>query len=210
MIYEIDLLEDEKLLFLQDKLKDLEYVDGNVSNPSPVKRNKMCFDGELYKKLNYAYSKILNQKIIHTFNVKRTSQLYFVEYNEGAKYGYHFDNNPIGGVFTHYSLTCFLNNPSEYEGGELVIKVGTKELEYKLDAGKALIYPTGLWHKVNQVKSGSRKVFVCWIESIIHDSFMRNYLAEFSDFIKNSDLDNKTLETLEHFRMNLIREYGKI
>ena len=41
MIYEIDLLQNEQLLFLQDKLKDLEYVDGNVSNPSPVKRNKI-------------------------------------------------------------------------------------------------------------------------------------------------------------------------
>ena len=62
MIYEIDLLQNEQLLFLQDKLKDLEYVDGNVSNPSPVKRNKICFDGGLYKRLNYEYSKILNQK----------------------------------------------------------------------------------------------------------------------------------------------------
>lgn len=210
MIYEIDLLQDEELLFLQDKIKDLEYVDGNLSNPSSVKRNKMCYDGELYKKLNYTYSKILNKKIIHTFNVRRTSQLYFAEYNEGARYGYHIDDNPIGGVFTHYSLTCFLSNPSEYEGGELTIKIGDRELEYKLEAGKALIYPTGLWHKVNEIKSGSRKVFVCWIESIIQDSFMRNYLAEFGNFIKECDADNQTLEKLEHFRMNLIREYGKI
>lgn len=210
MIYEIDLLENEQLLFLQDKLKDLEYVDGNLSNPSSVKRNKMCYDGELYKKLNYTYSKILNKKIIHTFNVRRTSQLYFAEYNEGARYGYHIDDTPIGGVFTHYSLTCFLSNPSEYEGGELVIKIGNKELEYKLEAGKALIYPTGLWHKVNEIKSGSRKVFVCWIESIIQDGFMRNYLAEFGNFIKDCDAGDETLEKLEHFRMNLIREYGKI
>lgn len=210
MIYEIDLLQDEQLLFLQDQIKDLEYVDGNVSNPSPVKRNKICCDGGLYKKLNYQYSRILNQKIYKIFNVRRTSQLYFAEYNEGAKYGYHIDDTPIGGVFTHYSLTCFLNNPSDYDGGELVIKVGDRELEYKLEAGKALIYPTGLWHKVNEVKSGSRKVFVCWIESIIQDTFMRNHLAEFGKFIADADVDKNTLENLEHFRMNLIREYGRI
>jgi PKHD-type hydroxylase len=210
MIYEIDLLQNEQLLFLQDKLKDLEYVDGNVSNPSPVKRNKICFDGGLYKRLNYEYSKILNQKIYKIFNVRRTSQLYFAEYNEGAKYGYHIDDIPVGGVFAHYSLTCFLNDPSQYEGGELVIKIGGKEIEYKLEAGKAVIYPTGLWHKVNEVKSGSRKVFVCWIESIIHNSFIRNYLAEFGNFIRDIDTNDDTLEKLEHFRMNLIREYGRI
>ena len=211
MIYEIDLLQDEQLLFLQDKIKDLEYVDGNLSNPSSVKRNKMCYDGDLYKKLNYQYLRILNYKIYKIFNVRRTSQLYFAEYNEGARYGYHIDDTPIAGVNTHYSLTCFLNNPSEYVGGELVIKVGNREIEYKLDAGKALIYPTGLWHKVNKIESGSRKVFVCWIETIIQNSFMRNYLAEYANFLLNDcdGIEHDILEKLEHFRMNLIREYGR-
>lgn len=210
MIYEIDLLENEELLFLQDKIKDLDYVDGNVSNPSSVKRNKICFDGNLYKNLNFTYSKLLNQKLFRTFNIRRTSQIYFAEYNDGARYGYHIDDAPIGGVFPHYSLTCFLNDPSEYTGGELVIKIGSSEIEYKLTAGKALVYPTGLWHKVNEVKSGSRKVFVCWIETIIQDSFMRNFLADFGMFIGKSNLDSTTLENLEHYRMNLIREYGRI
>lgn len=212
MIYEIDLLEDEHLLFLQDKIKDLEYVDGNVSNPSQVKRSKLCCDGALYKKLNHTYSSILSNKIYNTFSVRRISQLYFAEYNEGARYGYHIDDNPIGGVHGHYSLTCFLNDPSEYEGGELVIKVGNKEIEYKLQAGKAVIYPTGLWHKVNKVESGSRKVFICWIESYIENSFMRNYLTEFTNILMEDckNLDHETLEKLEYLRMNLIREYGKI
>lgn len=212
MIYEIDLLEGEQLLLLQDKIKDLEYVDGNVSNPSRVKKNKICCDGGLYKKLNYTYSRIINEKIYKIFNIRRISQIYFAEYNEGAKYGYHIDNTPIGGVHGHYSMTCFLNNPDEYEGGELVLKIGNKEIEYKLEAGKAIIYPTGLWHKVNKVKSGSRKVFICWIESTIRNSFIRNHLAEFTYFMLNDckHVGEETFEKLDHLRINLIREYGGI
>ena len=210
MIYEIDLLDGEALLWLQDNLKNLEYVDGNISNPSPKKRCKMACDGKLYEKINQQYSGHINKRIYSIYNIRRTSQLYFLEYNEGAFYDYHIDNIPCGGVFPHYSMTCFLNNPSEYEGGELVLKIGNTEVEYKLEAGKAIMYPTGLWHKVNKVQSGSRKVFVCWAESIVHDTFMRNYLSEFAQYICEADISKEVQEKLDQFRINLLREYGKI
>jgi len=133
----------------------------------------------------------------------------------GMKYDYHIDTHPIGGVNAHYSMTCFLTNPSEYSGGELVLKVGNTEIEYKLPAGKAVIYSTGIKHKVNEVTDGDRKVFVCWMESAIQNSFIRDHLIDYSNLVSNLKIgDDKiengyeVLENLEQLRINLVREYG--
>jgi PKHD-type hydroxylase len=101
---------------------------------------------------------------------KKLSGIKFLEYREGMYYREHNDSYMMGSIRSDFSCTIFLNDSTEYEGGELVLRVGNKEIEYKLDKGKALIYSTGIKHKVNPVLSGDRKVFVCWIESAIKNS----------------------------------------
>jgi PKHD-type hydroxylase len=63
-------------------------------------------------------------------------------------------------VRTDYSCTLFLSDRDECEGGELMINIGDREISYKLNAGEAIIYPTGIPHRVNTVKSGKRRVCV--------------------------------------------------
>lgn len=204
MIYEIDLLNEDDVRFLNFETDSFEYVDGSVSNPSEIKKNLMCYFGNEYQVTSQHLQQIVHKKLYNVYALHKISQMYFLKYNEEHKYGYHLDNFPIGGVHAHYSMTIFLND--DYAGGELVIKVGDVETVHKPKAGKAILYSTGLWHKVNPVTKGTRNVVVCWLESIITDSFMRSWIIDFGRYIEA--IPDNGGEALEHLRLNLLRQYG--
>ena len=214
MIYEIDLLNNEQVLDITTAYNRSKssFVSGSLSNISS-KKNNLMLRGARNEFLNQIYgTHIIDNEFFHSILVtKKISELYFLKYGKGMKYDYHIDNNPIAGVNAHYSMTCFLSNPEEYMGGELVLKIGNQELSYKLQSGKAIIYNTGISHKVNPVISGERKVFVCWIESAVKDSFIRNTLIDFGMITQAmaNDKSNYT-EDLEQIRINIMREYGDL
>ncbi len=86
----------------------------------------------------------------------------------------------------HYSTTVFLNDPEEYDGGELCLYFGGEdEVKIKLNAGWGITYPTGIVHRVNKVLSGCRYVSVFWTHSAISDPFMRSIYQEISNVEKN-------------------------
>lgn len=161
MIYEIDLLNDDQLTHINHNFKHLTFKDGRISNPKSKKVCETVFDGPGSLELNnYCHDIILNFDL--PVRLSRISQIYFVKYNTGGQYADHYDANPCGGVRPDYSMTCFLNE--DYDGGELVITTDDGEIEVKLNKGKAVIYPGNLLHRINEITSGRRDVFVCWIE----------------------------------------------
>ena len=105
-------------------------------------------------------------------------------------------------------MTIALNDPDEYEGGELVLRVGNVEKEIKPPKGSMVLYNTGLWHKVNEVTAGDRKVAIAWAESYVTESTMRQNLVDLKLAINNvaDDISHDQLEQLEQVRMNFIRE----
>jgi PKHD-type hydroxylase len=74
------------------------------------------------------------------------------------------------------SLTLFLNDRSEYEGGELGVESGSGELQFKLKARAMLCYPTSSLHRVLPVSRGTRLVVVAWIHSLVRDAAAREIL----------------------------------
>ena len=100
---------------------------------------------------------------------------------DGGYFRSHHDHFTNG----HYSTTVFLNEPDEYEGGELVLSLGGGIKKFKLPAGHAITYTTGTPHEVTEVTSGLRYVAVFWTKSIIPDTFMREL---YSDISKVMDL----------------------
>lgn len=147
-------------------------------------------------------------KGLENFFIRKSGQPYFVWYKTGGYYNWHLDAFPIAGIAPHYSYTVALNNPDEYEGGELVIRVGNTEHEFKPPKGSVILYNTGFWHKVNEVTAGDRKVAIGWAESYIKESAQRNNLIDLKDAIDNvvDDLNIDQLEKLEGALMNMIRE----
>ena len=210
MIWRVSNLIDQTLINKATKqFTANNFMSGINSNPDvEMKNNTMMKFTSPYDLIAREYSQyiIANEKIGSIFATKCLSQLYFLWYNTGDYYNYHIDNYPIAGVNAHMSMTVFLND--DYEGGELVVKVGGHETVHKPKAGDAIIYDTGLWHKVNPVTKGDRKVVVGWLESMISNTFIRNYVINYGLSLNEMDISNNDLMTLEQFRINLMREYG--
>jgi PKHD-type hydroxylase len=142
---------------------------------------------------------------------KRSSYI-FSEYLPGMYYDTHQDNSYMGSCRTDWSCTVALNNCSEYEGGELMIDIGDREIPYKLNAGEYVLYPTGMTHRVNKVTSGKRRVCVFWIQSKITDSRIRSVLMDiehiqqkyYDSWIDDHWLSNK----IGKIKYSLTREFG--
>ena len=213
MIYTIDLLNEDQISNMLDYYEISEFVDGSVTgtNDKNIKNNLEMVDPAHYNTLRKYFDECIDQSLYlkYFFSPKAFSLPIFSKYELGMHYNYHHDLYVMDGIKSDYSVTCFLNSPDEYEGGELNIKIGDKEIEYKLEPGKAVVYPTGLEHKVNKVVSGSRKVVVFWMESLIHDSRVRSIITEFSEVLyKNKELLGEKVHEFENIKFKLIREYG--
>jgi PKHD-type hydroxylase len=88
------------------------------------------------------------------------------------------DNAIMGEMRIDLSLTLFLSDPSDYEGGELVIDFSTGARSIKLPAGSAVLYPTTAFHRVTEVTKGQRQVVVTWIRSLVRDAAKREILLD--------------------------------
>jgi len=158
MIFEIDLLDDDQIDYIRQYYNYLTFKDGRISNPGANKLCQTVFDGPGHIDLNMYCRDIISKADLPVF-ISAISQIYFVKYEVGGMYEDHYDAVNCGGVRADYGMTCFLSD--DYVGGELVIN---DTIPVKLEKGKAVIYPGNLIHRVNEVTSGCRDVFVCWFQ----------------------------------------------
>lgn len=99
-------------------------------------------------------------------------------------YGNHVDNairavpNSLERVRADISCTVFLNDPEDYEGGELTIADTYGEQRVKLPAGHAVLYPGTSLHQVTPVTRGHRVACFFWIESLVRGDEQRRLLYE--------------------------------
>jgi len=108
----------------------------------------------------------------------------FNRYGVGQDFGTHIDNaiRQIKGtphrVRTDLSATLFLNEPDEYDGGELAVEdtYGTQRI--KLKAGNMVLYPASSLHKVEPVTRGIRLASFFWIQSMVRDDGERALLFD--------------------------------
>jgi PKHD-type hydroxylase len=85
-----------------------------------------------------------------------------LRYEEGDHYDWHLDIGP--GIAAHRKLSVViqLSDPSEYEGGSLIVNAGT-ERECPKDQGQIIVFPSYILHKVTPVTKGTRWSLVCWV-----------------------------------------------
>ena len=99
-------------------------------------------------------------------------------------YGNHIDSavryQPGTGqrVRTDISCTLFLNDPQDYDGGELCMADTYGEQSVKLPAGYLVIYPGTSLHQVKLVTRGHRLACFFWIESMVRSDEQRRLLFE--------------------------------
>ncbi|MGC1245436.1 MAG: Fe2+-dependent dioxygenase, partial [Spirulinaceae cyanobacterium] len=109
------------------------------------------------------------------------------------------------------SLTLFLNSPSDYVGGELVIEGADDERKFKLEAGSAVVYPSSTLHRVEEVTKGVRLVTVGWVQSLVRDPYQREILFDL-DVARRSIFarEGKTIEfdLISKSHSNLLRRWA--
>jgi PKHD-type hydroxylase len=109
--------------------------------------------------------------MLHTMPVRMTPPTFNL-YSDGMHYGPHTDAALMsaGGLpmRTDYSMTVFLSDPEEYEGGELVFKaIEDFPMAAKLKAGSAVVYPSNTLHEVRPVTQGARFAAILWMQSAL-------------------------------------------
>lgn len=113
----------------------------------------------------------------------------FNRYDVGMKFDPHVDNaiRFVPGanvrVRTDISATLFLSEPSEYDGGELVVEDTYGTTSVKLPAGHMVLYPATSLHRVTPIGRGSRWASFFWIQSMVKDDGKRRDLFELDQAI---------------------------
>lgn len=140
-------------------------------------------------------------------------------YQDTGHYGNHVDSalhyfhemNRM--IRTDVSMTVFLSEPDEYEGGELVIEDTYGCHEVKLDAGDAIVYPSTSLHRVEPVTNGARIAAFTWLQSMIRDDWQRSMLFNLDMTIMNlrsklGDCD-EVIQLTNHYH-NLLRQWTEL
>lgn len=101
-------------------------------------------------------------------------------FGESESYGDHIDGaiRPLarGRMRTDISATVFLDDPSSYDGGELVIANAGGDQSVKLAAGDLILYEASSIHHVAPVTRGRRRAAVLWVQSMVRDAARREAL----------------------------------
>lgn len=114
----------------------------------------------------------------------RTVPPLFNQYTGGEHYGVHVDGavRAVPGTShflrTDLSSTLFLCDPSEYEGGELVIHDTYGQQAVKLPAGDLVLYTSGSLHRVKPVTRGTRTCSFFWTQSLVREDRHRELLFD--------------------------------
>ena len=136
-------------------------------------------------------------------------------YKPGMKYGAHADaaymQLPNQAIRSDLSCTIFLNEPRDYEGGELHIQIGDAQLHFKLQPGEAIVYPSDTMHEVLPVTKGERLVAITFIQSRVPDPFKRYMLFELNEVAALEGLQMKpeNYNRLQLVQANLLRVWGE-
>jgi PKHD-type hydroxylase len=115
----------------------------------------------------------------------------FNRYGVGHGFGLHVDNairgvpkTPIR-IRTDLSVTLFLSEAEEYDGGELVIEDHVGSQEVKLAAGDLVLYPSTSLHLVRDVTRGERLASFFWLQSMVRDNVARALLFDLDQTIQS-------------------------
>lgn len=143
----------------------------------------------------------------------------FNRYAVGENFGAHVDNavrlmpDSSRYVRTDLSATLFLNEPEDYDGGELIVQDTYGEHSVKLAAGDMVLYPSSSLHRVTPVTRGERQACFFWIQSMVRDDAKRELLFNMDAAIatlRNEQGDTSPLVALTGTYHNLLRMWSEL
>jgi len=214
-------LNQEELAVVHDLLSRGTFIDGKLSAGEEavrVKNNQeLSANNELMAPLN---NLVMGRLVNHPVYLAAALPLkiaapYYAKYGKGMAYGNHVDDPVMGPVGQRYrsdlSITVFLNQPDDYEGGELTIQTSFGDQTVKLKAGDAVMYPSSSTHRVAEVISGQRIVAVTWLQSMVRDPARRELLYNLHqarEALLKSQPGAASTEQVSNSYVNLVRMWS--
>ena len=193
------------------------FVDGRITNPhNTAKQNEQLHDASAYQKS----SELLRQALIRNEEFRNFAFPFalapplITRYKPGMKYGAHADaafiQLPAGTIRSDLSCTIFLNDPKDYEGGELHVRLGDADLKFKLKPGEAIVYPSDTLHQVVPVTKGERLVAITFIQSRVADPFRRTLLYDLNEIaaLEGLKMEHDNFSRLQLVQQNLLRHWA--
>src|ERR1700709_2193760 len=139
---------------------------------------------------------------------------------DGHHFGVHVDNAVRGArltglrIRTDLSVTLFLSEPEEYDGGEVMIEDNFGSHEIKLPAGDLVLYPASSLHLVTPVTRGLRVASFFWLQSMIRDAHARSLIFDLDTaiqaLVERLGRDDRETVKLTGIYHNLIRYWAEV
>jgi PKHD-type hydroxylase len=195
------------------------FVDGRRFNPHNVTKNNLVVDpadAHGQQAAQIALAAFQRSEEAHSFTFpRRIAPPQILRYGESKSYGAHVDaafmavgRQPLR---SDVSATLFISDPASYEGGELVIYLGSETVRIRGGAGQIVLYPSTTLHEVAPVTSGERVVMITFIESQIADPMRRELLYTLNEVraLEGLKMDWRNRVRLEQVAANLQRMWGQ-
>jgi PKHD-type hydroxylase len=214
-----DFLTPAEVARLRELASRVQFVDGRISNPhNQSKKNLQASEQDpLYAES----SKIVADAFARSTPFKEfafprhIAPPLLARYEVGMTYGAHADTSHMwfgSGIHrSDISATVWLNPPQSYDGGELVVHLGTRPVVIKGEPGSVIVYPSTQLHEVAPVRRGQRLVSITFIESMIPDEFHRTQLYELSEVaaLEGLKMDWSNRVRLDAVKNNLLRLWSR-
>ena len=188
-----------------------------------VKKNEQLPpNGEVARRLGETVIKALvaNPLFVSAAIPKQIFPPLFNRYGVGQHFGVHVDNAVRGDhltgarIRTDLSVTLFLSEPDEYEGGELIVEDYYGSHRVKLPAGHLVLYPASSLHTVTPVTRGARVASFFWLQSMVRDGHARSLIFDLDTAIQalvgRLGRDDPEMVRLTGLYHNLIRCWAEV
>jgi len=189
-------LSKEQVMRCRQVMDAAEWIDGRGtagSQSAAVKRNMQLPEGTAAaEQLGSIVLEALSRSALFisaAIPMKIFPPL-FNRYGIGQHFGTHVDGairavpgTPVR-IRTDLSVTLFLTEPEDYDGGELTVEDKYGVHEVKLPAGDMVLYPSTSLHHVKPVTRGTRLASFFWLQSMIRDDGARSLLFDLDQTIQ--------------------------
>ncbi len=214
-----DFLNPQTVARLTAIAASVSFVDGRISNPANQAKNNLQAS---HADPGYAESSsLVADAFAHCEAFRNFAYPVHVappllaRYEVGMSYGAHADTSHMrfGNELrrSDLSATVWLNPPDSYDGGELVVHLGTKPVVIKGAPGSLVVYPSTHLHEVTPVRRGTRLVSITFIESMVPDEFARTQLYDLSEVaaLEGLNMQWENRVRLDAVRNNLLRLWAR-
>jgi PKHD-type hydroxylase len=226
MLVEVpDVLTRAEVAELRSTLDSARWIDGKVTagfQSAQVKDNMQLSEGhpvaiELGQRVLQAVEN--NPLFVSAALPAKIFPPLFNRYAGGQSFGNHVDGSvrrvasTRQYVRTDLSVTLFLSDPDEYDGGELIIDDTYGNHSVKLPAGSLVLYPSTSLHRVLPVTRGTRVCSFFWLQSMIRTDAHRHLLLTLDVAIQRLNKDvpgHQSSVDLTGLYHNLLRDWVEV